>query len=34
MIDDVIRVGDTKYIVKRTDDVIVDNRSWFLTDQK
>lgn len=34
MIDDVIRVGDTKYIVKRTDDVIVDNRSWFFNRPK
>ena len=34
MIDDVIRVGDTSYIVKRTDDVIADNKSWFFNRPK
>lgn len=34
MIDDVISVGDTSYIVKRTDDVIADNRSWFFNRPK
>lgn len=34
MIDDVIGIGDTNYIVKRTDDVIPDSRSWFFSRAK
>ncbi len=34
MIDDVIRVGSTEYIVKRTDDVIIEDRSWFFNRPK
>ena len=34
MIDDVISIGDTSYVVKRTDDVIPDSRSWFFSRAK
>lgn len=34
MIDDVISIGETSYIVKRTDDVIPDSRSWFFSRAK
>lgn len=34
MIDDVITIGDTNYVVKRTDDVIPDSRSWFFSRAK
>lgn len=34
MIDDVIGIGDTSYVVKRTDDVIPDSRSWFFSRAK
>lgn len=34
MIDDVIRLGNTEYVVKRTDDVIAGSGSWFLNKPK
>ena len=34
MIDDVIGIGETEYVVKRTDDVIPDSRSWFFSRAK
>lgn len=34
MIDDVITVGETSYVVKRTDDVIPDSKSWFFSRAK
>lgn len=33
-VDDVIKMGKSEYIIKRTDDVIVDDRSWFFNRPK
>lgn len=33
-VDDVIKMGESEYIIKRTDDVIVDGRSWFFNRPK
>ncbi|MEE0930589.1 MAG: FtsW/RodA/SpoVE family cell cycle protein [Acutalibacteraceae bacterium] len=33
-VDDVIKMGESEYVVKRTDDVIVDGHSWFFNRPK
>lgn len=33
-VDDIIKMGESEYIIKRTDDVIVDGRSWFFNRPK